>query len=176
MIIIIIGDYPKEFLRAVGWNQHRNPTLENLPPNLSPGSDDELQDLEEAIEQLSVDDGDENEDENEEVRRPNKDPPVNRDPPNIQPYQNHDDDDNMRIDVMVKQNVPDPRGCHGVRTRLCCRALLPSGIKLNTIEVSIDRDKKKVILKADLIEALKYSDSNMIQIRQHDQYSLNTAY
>jgi len=172
LILVSTGDYPQEFLDAVGWNQHRNPSAEGLPPNLSPGSDDELRSIEEAFEELSVN---EDEDEDEEIRLPKKDPPVKQDPPNPQEYPD-DDDDNMRIDVILQKNLPDPRGCHGVRHMLCCRAILPSGIKIDSIEVSIGRVKKQVVLTADLIEGLRFSDTSMCQITQYDRFNLNTTY
>ena len=82
----------------------------------------------------------------------------------------------MRIDVILQKDIPDPRGYYGVRHRLCCRALLPSGINLNSIEVSIYREKKKIVLTADLIEALKFSENSMWQIQQYDRYNLNSTY
>ena len=86
------------------------------------------------------------------------------------------DDDTMKIDVIVQKDLPDPRGCRGVRHRLCCRAILPTGIKLNTIEISIDREKRKVVLVADLIEALRFSESSMCQVVNFDTNSLTTTY
>ena len=82
----------------------------------------------------------------------------------------------MRIDVIVQKDLPDPRGCRGVRHRLCCIAILPTGIKLNSIEISIDQEKRKVVLTADLIEALRFSDSSMCQIVNYDTNSLNSTY
>lgn len=83
----------------------------------------------------------------------------------------------MKIDIIIEKNVPDPRGCRGVRDRLCCRAILPSGLKYNSIEVSIDREKNKVLLTADYIESLKISEYSMCQVKNFDRRrGLETTY
>ena len=47
-IFKLLGDYPKDFLREVGWTApNRNPSRGNLPPNLYPGSDNESSEDEE---------------------------------------------------------------------------------------------------------------------------------
>ena len=122
--------------------------------------------------------GEDDDEEPQELNRFRRDPPPTQDPPNIQNCQDDDDvdDDSMRIDVILQTDLPDPRGCRGVRHRLCCRAVLPSGIKYNTIEVNIDREKKKIVLTAELIESLKYSDTSMCQIEQFGTNSLTTTY
>ena len=51
MFNIKLGDYKDDFLKAVGWDQEKNP--EDLPFDLVPGSDAE-EDLEDAFSQLSI--------------------------------------------------------------------------------------------------------------------------
>ena len=50
-IFLFTGDYPEDFLKNVGWNVERNP--DNLPENLVPGSDDDV-DIEDDFDQLSI--------------------------------------------------------------------------------------------------------------------------
>ena len=54
----ILGDYKDNFLKAVGWDQQRNP--ENLPAGLVPGSDnedDEDDNIEDYFTRLSLNSG-----------------------------------------------------------------------------------------------------------------------
>lgn len=129
---LIKGDYKDDFLKGVGWNQERNPN--NLPAGLVPGSDDEEDEdfedcneneneedsIDELLSHLSIAD-----DKNKKRREKQKaEVPLQivESTEEIEIVE-HEDYDDMKIDVICQHNVPDPRGGIKMRTRLCFRAI-----------------------------------------------------
>ena len=89
---------------------------------------------------------------------------------------NSDDDDIMKIDIICQNNVPDPRGGTKLRTRLCFRAILPSGIYAETINVKIERELNQVVLTGEFIKGLSDASQSMCDLFGNDHFDLAHTY
>lgn len=127
----------------VGWNVERNPGSEDLPKNLVPGGDNEEDfDLEDDFDQLSIvtskKKGKKEEDSLEEESEV------------------EDQEEDMKnIDIYLEHGVYDPRNNFGTRSRVNFVAVLDSGVKLDSMEVFIDRSSNKVYLTGEYISTLR---------------------
>jgi len=144
------GDYPEDFLKTVGWNVERNPGSEDLPENLVPGSDDDI-DLEDDFDQLFIGslEKEGKEEENQEEESSEEESEVEQ------------EDEMKNIDIYLEHGVFDPRKNYGTRSRVNFVAVLDSGVKLDSIEVFIDRNNNKVFLTGEYISSLRFAKLRM---------------
>ena len=96
-----------------------------------------------------------------------------------------DEDEMKTIDVFVEHGVRDPRNNYGTRSRLTFCAILDSGVKLDTVEVFLDRNSHKVVLTGEYISNLMFAKvrmgdmmfaSNHYQMESNYQTFLNTKF
>ena len=125
-------------MKNVGWNVERNPSSEDLPEDLVPGSDEEI-DLDEEFDQLSIAEKEKKvpEEEEEDSSEENSE---------VEP---EEDDQMKNIDIYLEHGVFDPRNNFGTRSRVNFVAVLDSGVKLDSVEVFIDRNSNTVFLTGE---------------------------
>eukprot|EP00560_Eucampia_antarctica_P006329 CAMPEP_0197823344 /NCGR_PEP_ID=MMETSP1437-20131217/685_1 /TAXON_ID=49252 ORGANISM="Eucampia antarctica, Strain CCMP1452" /NCGR_SAMPLE_ID=MMETSP1437 /ASSEMBLY_ACC=CAM_ASM_001096 /LENGTH=369 /DNA_ID=CAMNT_0043422465 /DNA_START=48 /DNA_END=1154 /DNA_ORIENTATION=+ len=150
------GDYPKDFLDEVGYTARKN-NPDNIPGGIRPGSDESEE--EEHFEGDKDEDEGDSDDELEEFfdnlyveDKKKKTVTTKRTP---REKKSNPEDDMRRIEVIVQNQVLCPRRRLGIRQRLCCSALLDSGVKINSIEPSIDRANGKIYLTGEYQSTLK---------------------
>ena len=136
-------------MKRVGWNVQRNPASEDLPEDLVPGSDEES-DLEEEFEQLSIA-GKEKQGEEEQED-------LLEDESEGEP---EEEEEMKKIDVYLEHGVFDPRNNFGTRSRVNFVAVLDSGVKLDSVEVFIDRNSNTVFLTGEYISTLRIARLRM---------------
>lgn len=139
-------------MKNVGWNVERNPGSEDLPENLVPGSDDDIE-LDDDFDQLSISSKKkETKEENQEEEE------LLVEESDVE----EEEEDNMKnIDIYVEHGVFDPRNNFGTRSRVNFVAVLDSGVKLDSIEVFIDRSNNKVYLSGEYISTLRIAKMRM---------------
>ena len=137
-------------MKNVGWNVERNPSSEDLPEDLVPGSDEEI-DLDEEFDQLSIAEKEKKvpEEEEEDSSEENSE---------VEP---EEDDQMKNIDIYLEHGVFDPRNNFGTRSRVNFVAVLDSGVKLDSVEVFIDRNSNTVFLTGEYISTLRIARLRM---------------
>ena len=175
VLFFLIGDYKDDFLKAVGWNQQKNP--DNLPAGLIPGSDDEDEEeeednnIDELLTRLSLN--------SEETDFPQE---QEQDYSTVAIFEDDEveEAEEMRfvipMDVIIQNNIPDPRGGNQMRTRIVCRAILPSGVNAETIKVANDREKHEVVLTGEYLKSLLIASESMCALYNNDMFQLHLPY